>query len=536
MAGRRALISQCPGVSGLRTMHPDLIEQLGDPGVYPDGPERVEIVQTHLSVVALAGDFAYKWKKSIRLPFADFSTLGRRKFFCEEELRLNRRLCPAIYLEVCPLRRADDGQLAIGGAGEIIDYAVKMRRLPAADMLDVRLAENRVTPEQIRDIARRVAAFHRAAVADPEVTASCAPEKLREFALANFAETRGAVDTVFHPELHAALEKQTITDFARLVPVLSRRRNEGRVVDGHGDLHARNICLTDPVAIYDCIDFEPAFRRGDVATEHAFLIMDLRFRGHPELAEVYLREIVAATGDREMESMIPALARYRAMVRAKVSAITSGEKEISGRSRREAGANAARYLRLAAALAVEERGPVWLALCGLPGTGKSTLAGELHDAGSWTVLSSDRIRKELAGVAEDTRLPDSAYSAEFSHRTYAALFVRAAKPRPGPRVVVLDANFRDRAARAAARAAAAAHGAGFVLAPISISEAEACRRLDARTADVRQASDADRAVYEKLKRRFEPVDAGEADLVIPLDGDQPAACLADLLLARWLNA
>lgn len=514
-------------------MDPSRIEQLRDPAIYPERPESVEILQTHLSVVALSGDHAYKFKKAIRLPFADFTSMEQRGRFCGEEVRLNRRLCPGIYEGVVELRCDGEGRLRIGGEGELVDYAVRMRRMPQDRMMDVLLGRNGVERGEVEAIARQVVDFHRGAGRGPEVAAAGDPEQLQDFALANFGETRG----LFPGPLHRALEARTRRDFDRFLPLLKERAASGFVVDGHGDLHARNICLIDPPAIYDCIEFNPAFRCGDVATEHAFLAMDLRFRGHPELARAYLETVLAESGDPGMAEVLPMLIRYRAMVRAKVSAITSGESEIPADARAEAASLAVRYLRLAAATAVEEEGPWWLAFCGLPASGKSSVAEALRRSSgeAWPVLSSDRIRKELAGASPTETLPSEFYTPAFSRRTYDELRSRAATASDSSPVVILDANFREREERLLARNAARESGARFALLQVEAGEARVIERLARRKEDPRSVSDADRAVYEKLKAHFESPLESEADLLIHVPGEVDPDVATEGILAGLLG-
>jgi aminoglycoside phosphotransferase family enzyme/predicted kinase len=514
-------------------MDPARIEALRDPAIYPEGADSVEILQTHLSVVVLSGDRAYKFKKAIRLPFADFTSLEKRRQFCEEELRLNRRLCPEIYEEVVALRSDDQGRLRIGEYGEIIDHAVKMRRLPQDRMLDVLLEDGAVSPGRIEAIALQVVAFHRAAARGNEIDAWGDPEALRGFALANFEETRGW----FPERLHAALATRTGRDFDRILPILKERVTAGHVVDGHGDLHARNICLTEPPAIYDCIEFNPAFRCADVATEHAFLVMDLRFRGHPELARAYLGRVIRESGDEGMLGILPALVRYRAMVRAKVSAILSGEEEMPDDERVASSRMALRYLRLAATSAIEEDGAWWLMCCGLPASGKSSVAEALLEASgkAWPVFSTDRLRKELAGVAPTEPLPEVYYSDDFSRRTYAELLERAKGAADSGKVVILDANFRERGERSLAREAAHAAGARLAILRVDADEAIVMERLASRKKDPASVSDADRAVYEKLKARYEVPQEGEADRLIAVDGDLEPAVAVDGILAGLLE-
>jgi aminoglycoside phosphotransferase family enzyme/predicted kinase len=520
-------------------MNNERIQQLGDSTVFPAESGEVETLQTHLSVVCLVGDSAFKFKKPICLPFADFSTLEKRKHFCEEELRLNRRLCPDIYEEVVPLQRDSDGNLHIGsGTGEVVDYAVKMRRLPAERMLDVMLRSDKVEVADVAEIAKKMTNFHRQADRGPETTRKGAPDRLREFAMANFGESRSAIGKVFPSRLHAVLEERTGKDFDHWLPELRERARTGHVIDGHGDLHARNICLTDPVAIYDCIEFNPEFRCGDVATEHAFLIMDLRFRGHPELAAAYFDAVEAASEDKAMRSIMPMLVRYRAMVRAKVSAIAAGESELADSQRRESADTARQYLRLAAASAIEEEGPWWLIFCGLPASGKSSIAAALARASGevWPVFSSDRIRKELAGTAPTEPLPEQFYTSEFSRRTYQELRSRSAGATDRSKVVILDANFRGREERALARKAATAAGARLAILRVDADEETVKARLDRRAADPEAESDADHEVYQKLKSAYEAPAPAEADCLFSVAGETAPAEAADELLASILES
>ncbi len=514
-------------------MDPKRIESLRNPAVFPENAGEVEILQTHLSVVCLSGEFAYKFKKAIHLPFADFSSLEKRKVVCHDEIRLNRRLCPEIYLDVVPLAVTSEGGLRIGEEGEIVDYAVKMRRLPSERMMDVMLERGEVTEDHVLGIADRMVEFHQRADRGAEIDALGSPAKLRKFALANFEETQGQAGEVFSRSLHEALEKRTRTDFDSSMPILLQRREAGRIVYGHGDLHARNICLTDPVSIYDCIEFEPAFRCEDVATEHAFLLMDLRFRGHPELAAAYLEAVVEKSGDPGIRVLAPMLMRYRAMVRAKVSAITAGEEEISEEQRITSAELARRYLRFAALLAVEEEGPLWFLFCGLPGSGKTTVAESLSAASGWPVLGTDRIRKELAGVAPEERLGERYYSPEFSERTYDELISRARlSTQANAPCVLLDGNFPSLDLRKRACREADSVGARTVILHVRTDEEMATRRLHERMEQEGIVSDADEVVFQKLKQSFEAPQREEADLVLSTSGwETPEDCWEFILLS-----
>ncbi len=518
------------------------IEKLKEPETFAERPDKVEIIQTHMSVVCLAGERVYKLKKHIELPFADFSTLEKRREFCELELHLNRRLCPDIYLEVVPLVEDPDGRLRFvpdgegkTDGGETIDYAVRMQRLPTERMLDVLLEEeDGVSRQEIRGIASRMVEFHRTARRDEAVKELGSPDKLREFAMNNFEQTRSMADDLFAATLHAALEKRTADDFEQFADLLAARADKGFAVEGHGDLHARNICMTDPPAIYDCIEFNPGFRCADVAAEHAFLVMDLRFRGHAELADVYLDAVIEKSGDAKIRRLMPMLVRYRAMIRAKVAAIAIGEREMPEKERHESATEARRYLRLAGATTVEDKAPIWILSCGLPATGKSTLARILAEAPgtAWPLFSSDAVRKNLAGAAPGARLPESYYTSEFSRRTYDALYRRAKSATGDGSVVLLDANFRSRGERAKARKAATQCGARFVIVEAIAEEATIRSRLAQRAGDPHATSDADLMVYEKLKDTFETPQEDEADHVFRIDNNDNPEATAEAVLGQ----
>jgi hypothetical protein len=507
------------------------IADLRRPDCYPHAPAQVEVVQTHISVVCLAGDRVYKLKKPVRLPFLDFSTPERRRHFCAEELRLNRRLCPEIYLDVVPLCRGREG-LNFRGEGATIDHAVLMKRLPAERMLDRLLAQGAAQPADVERLAVFIATFHARAERGPAVQRAGAPAGLVARLRANLADTKPMAGDVFAPALHRALAAATERDIARLQPLLERRATENRIVDGHGDLHARNVCLTDPPAPYDCIEFSAAFRCGDVATETAFLTMDLRYRGHPALARTYVDAYVGASGDTELPTLLPPLERYRALVRAKVGAVAAGEAELEPADREAARSSAQRHARLAAALAAEERGRLWVAACGPPASGKSALLEALAAIAGWPVMSSDRVRKELLGIPAATRAPASAYAPAVSQRVYDELLRRAAA---SDGVVLLDANWPTRSRRAALLRAATEAGATAIVVHLDVTPAIAHRRLAARAADPRSVSDADAAVYEQLAPAFEPPASGEPSELIRLDGNLPVHVALDALLVHLLG-
>jgi aminoglycoside phosphotransferase family enzyme/predicted kinase len=492
------------------------IRLLADPKCYPDAAESVTQYQTHLSLVCVVGDRAYKLKKSLQLPFVDFSTLVKRQRACEEELRLNARLCPDMYLGVVPLFAKSGGVSFCdeSGGGEIIDWAVLMRRLPAERMMDVLLAHDAVTSGDLERIAEVIVGFHReVALGGRCEDALRAADRLHDFALANFDETAAHCDSVFDPELHRQLRTRTARDFKQQLPLLRRRATDGRVVDGHGDLHARNICLCEPMAIYDCLEFSRNLRVGDVAVENAFLLMDLRYRGHAELGTAYLDRYLRVSGDDEQRALVPMLLRYRAMVRAKVAAIASREPEIDAADREGFLSSARRHLNLVAASAIEQDRPWLICACGLPATGKSYLFDALERASGWPCFTSDLIRKELAGIAPNQQAAQTCYTREANSRTYAEVLRRAATAlQDGP--VLVDANFASAKLREHATQCARNAGAQIAFVWFRADDRQVELRMTQRAEDADQVSDADLSVYRKLQATFQPPSEDEVGKLI----------------------
>lgn len=516
------------------------LARLVEPACFPHAPRSVQLVQTHLSVVCLAGDLVYKLKKAVTLPFVDFAPLAARRQACRDEVRLNRRLCPDTYLGTAALRPGADGALRFAALGDDegpddVDVAVVMRRLPQERMLDELLRAHAVTAAEIDALARHVAAFHARCERPPGAVAMATPGRLAAFAAANFDELLAVPGHGLPVPLLHAVAAAARADFARLLPRLVDRAARGCVVDGHGDLHARNVCMTSPPTVYDCIEFEPAFRIGDVATEIAFLVMDLRYRGARDLATSFVRSYTTARGDHDLLPLLPALCGYRAMIRAKVATLAAAAPELPAADRDGARHSAWRHLLLAAACAAEDRGPHWLVVCGPPASGKSSLCAQLSDVVQWPQLATDRVRKELAGLPPTTRARPEHYSPEFSQRTYAELLARAASlTQRGEPVVLLDGNFPTAAHRARATAAARAAGAMPLLVHVDVDAATAAARAAARAADPTAVSDADPTVTAAVRARFEPPGAADGAPIVRVDGGGPLPPNAEAVLVALL--
>jgi aminoglycoside phosphotransferase family enzyme len=309
----------------------------------------LEVVQTHISWIVLAGSYAYKIKKPVELGFLDYSTLEKRLRACQREVELNRRLCPTVYLGVLSLAE-HDGQIVIGDApegGEVLDYMVWMRHLPHDLMLDQLLARGEATAAQLELVAERLASFHASAATGPGVDEHGEPEAVAANVEQNFEQVKPHVGRTIDRESFTLIAMASRNFLTRRRALFERRVAEGRIRDGHGDLHAASICLTSPLAIFDCIEFNDRYRCGDVAAEVAFLAMDLEFNRRSDLARAFVDRYVAASGDQELLELLDFYIVYRAYVRGKVESIKLSEPEFGQAERARAVDRAWRYFAIA---------------------------------------------------------------------------------------------------------------------------------------------------------------------------------------------
>lgn len=487
----------------------------------------VERIDTHISHVFLAGDRAVKLKRAVKLPYVDYATVEKRRAACEEELRVNRRTAPELYRAVVPLVRRADGALAIGGAGEALDWLVVMRRFEQDSLFDRMAERGTLTPAHVAAAVETIARFHEAA--ERAAGGAAAIGRIVEGNAASVA--RAAVPRPLAPARAAALHAASRARFAALAPLLDRRGAEGRIRDGHGDLHLRNICLVGgkPV-LFDAIEFDPGFRRIDVFYDFAFLLMDLVHRGLGGHANLALNGYVAASGDEGGVATLPLFLAMRAVIRGHIQATIASAADGANARREAAWAESAAYFDLAET-ALAPPPPALVAIGGLSGTGKSTVAravaprlGALPGA---LVLRSDVIRKRLAGVPPEARLPAGHYAPEWTERVYAELIRAAETALRGGHSVIADAVSGSAEHRAALEAAAARAGARFagiwLEAPLAVREA----RIGGRAAD---ASDADIAV---ARGQSEPAAASLGWRRIDAGGprDATVARLAEALAA-----
>jgi uncharacterized protein len=325
---------------------PAHIRFLLNPAVYPHAAATVELVQTHISYVLLAGDYVYKVKKPVDFGFLDFTTLAQRQHFCEQELTLNRRLCPAIYLEVVAITRAGKG-LALAGSGVPVEYAVKMARLPEERMMGRVIARGELDRSQLDRIIGVLEPFYQRARSGPEIDRFGTAEAVGRNVLENLGQLEPFVGCPAIGRKEFDLLAAYARTFLARKEIFAERIAAGRIRDGHGDLYSSNICLADQVCIFDCIEFNDRFRYCDMASDVAFLAMDLDFHGLDKLAAYFIARLAADTGDATLERVLRFYKCYRATVRGKIGLLTGHEPEVDEATRQQALAQAARYFALA---------------------------------------------------------------------------------------------------------------------------------------------------------------------------------------------
>ena len=490
---------------------PPLIAALLDPHPYPYAVDRVELVETHASWLLLAGEFAYKIKKAITLPFLDYGTLTRREAFCRAELVLNRRLAPNLYLDVVPIGGTPE-QPMIGGS-PAIEWAVRMRRFDENGRLDRVAARDELVPAHLTQLAATLCAFQAAATVAAPGTRFGAPQQVLAAALENFVELRQLLPAAAQAQVEQ-LACWTEAEFAHRAADFAARKAGDFIREGHGDLHLGNLVLIDgQVTPFDCIEFNEDFRWNDAISEIAFVWIDLLDHCRPGLAAWLLNAWLEIGGDFQALTVLRFYAVYRAVVRAKIAALRARQED--GQPAQTDIDSAIAYLQLAWRIAVPPA-PTLAITCGLSGSGKTTASSaRLLDpaqeaAGSIVRIRSDVERKRLFGLAPlagSGSSPDGGiYTTEATTRTYARLLALASKMLAAGWPVIVDAAFLRRDERAAFRALAADLGVGFAILATEAPADELRRRLRTRSGD---ASEATVAVLEKQLRWFEPLGADE---------------------------
>jgi hypothetical protein len=451
------------------------------------------VAETHISVVFFVGDRAYKLKKPVAPGFLDFSTRELREAACHREVELNRRLAPDVYLGVADV---------VGPDGASCDHLVVMRRLPADRRLAALVTAGSDVDDDLRDLARLIAAFHAAAPRSPEISEAATPRAIHRRWERNLTEMQGFVGRRLDAKTFQRVERLADRYVEGRHALFERRIHDGRVVDGHGDLLADDIfCLDDGPRVIDCIEFDDGLRYNDVLGDVAFLAMDLERLGAPERAERFLDDYREFAGETWPASLAHHYVAERALVRSKVACLRAEQDDpASGAQARQLLDLTRRHL---------ERGRVRLVLVGgLPGTGKSTLAAGISEARGWTLLRSDEVRKDQAGLAHTQPAPagyrDGIYSGEHTAATYRELLARARTALASGECVVLDASWTDARWRSAAHAVADETGSDVVELHCAAPADVAAGRIGTRVRAGGDASDATPEIAARMGAAADP--------------------------------
>ncbi len=497
-------------------MSSSLIEHLQQAELYDHPVRQFQLIETHISWVLLTGDYVYKIKKPVDFGFLDFTTLDKRHYFCQQELTLNRRLAPQIYLDVVAIT-GSPGAPEINGRGPAIEYAVKMRQFPQQARLDQMLSRGELTPDLIDRLARRIAAFHADIEAAERDTPWGTVEAIGAPVRQNFQQIGPLLEDEEDRTRLGRLEQWSLQRFEALKPLFERRHRDGFIRNGHGDMHLGNIAVVDDeIIIFDCIEFNDAFRWIDVISDIAFTTMDLDDRGQTSLAARLIDTYLQYSGDYEGLRLYDFYRVYRALVRAKVACLRLGQAGLSDAERRAAISSYRNYLQLAERYAQASR-PVLCITHGVSGSGKTTLSQPLLERYGMIRIRSDVERKRLYGYGPEARTDGSIYSADANEKTYGRLAHLAREVIESGLSVIIDATFLKRRERARFAELGQQLKVPFIILHFHAPEALLKKWIRTRQALARDASEATVEIMEQQLRWADPLEADEADAIIAID-------------------
>lgn len=497
------------------------IKNMLNAGVYDHSVADIELIETHISWVVLTGDYAYKIKKPVDFGFLDFSTLDKRKKYCEQELQLNRRLAPDIYLDVVSISGSVEHPI-ISDEKKPFEYAVKMQQFPQSAQLDNMLQAGELGSEQIDAIAQMVSTFHNSTAVANDETDYGKPEKIFKPVKENFELISESLKTSAHEAKLGELKKWSESEFARMKLILSQRKKDGFIRECHGDMHLRNLVWLDGKALaFDCIEFNENLRWIDVISEIAFLMMDLQDRGQEQLANRFLNAYLEITGDYDGLSVLSFYLCYRAMVRAKVDALRI--QQMTDDTKTTALVEFDSYIELALRY-TKVKTPKLIIMRGLSASGKSTVSQQIIENTGAIRIRSDVERKRMFDIPVDEKaeisnaVDEGIYSSESSEQTYEKLLDLSSTILSAENTVLVDAAFLQQEQREPFKKLAKSRGVTFIIIEVTASFDVLRQRIIARENDV---SDADISVLEHQISEWEPLDDNESMSAISVNTENP---------------
>jgi uncharacterized protein len=496
-----------------------IVAALQQRGGFDHSTPALEIIETHISIVLLTGDYAYKFKKPVDLGFVDFTTLEKRRFYCEEELRLNRRLAPELYLDVVAI--GGDPDNPVPGGEPAIEYCVKMRQFPRTAELDRVVAADAVEPAAFAELASEIAAFHEMAAIAEQDGRYGTPAQVRRDCMDNFEAVGDGLPGLELAGDLKSLRCWTEAELNARETLIAERHRNGRVRECHGDMHLTNMVWLDGcIRVFDCIEFNAGLRWIDVMNEVAFLLMDLDERGHPEHGRAFLNAYLEAGGDYTGLVLLRLFKVYRSMVRAKVALLRARQDDAEAISD-ETRAKFQRHVRLARRYIEPAEQPALIITHGLSGSGKTRLTRRLIPIMDVVRVRSDVERKRLEGLTaaerSDSDVGQGLYSADHTERTYQRLAEVAHNILDAGMSAIVDATFLKRDRRRLFQALAEETGCRFVILECTAPEAVLRERVAARARKGRDASEADVAVLEKQLATADPLTPEERRAAVTVE-------------------
>ena len=487
-------------------------ENLKNPTLYGPDVKSVNILQTHISYIALTGLYAYKIKKPVNFGFLDFSTLEKRKYFCEEELKLNRRLCPEIYLKVVPIS-IKNNEIKINGDGQIIEYALKMNEFSQKNIMTRLLEQGKIDEIDMDNICNILVDFYKYGEHSKEIDKYGTVDFVKKNTDENFEQTKSMINFTITKEIFDFIKAKTNEFLDKYKEYFEDRIRKNCICDCHGDLHSGNIVVKDrKICIFDCIEFNKRFRYSDITSDIGFLAMDLDYIGKPFLSSYFIYKYIEKSKDIGILDMLNFYKCYRAYVRGKVIGFRLDDPSFDKNDKKKIKESAEKYFELAYyyaklfSLCLRKTKPTLFITCGLTGTGKTTVAKKISIDYNAYFISTDSVRKELEGIDKFEKHHDAyntgLYSPEKMLFTYKKILEKADSLSGKGKNVILDGTFKSKNIREMAKDIAKKNNANFLILFCSCPEMIVKKYLEKRVKK-KSISDGRWEIYLKQKDSFE---------------------------------